>query len=552
MLQVSAAGVPKNNPRSTVCHRICRETARPSRVSSRRRIGGRQRAFAAAAPAAARLARLRRHEHRLALGLACLLEFFPPLREFLGRLAAAAPQHEEVESGPESLVPQEAEGTAAAPLLEARLQRPDLLHHGGEAARNGELVGLDVEHGVHRLVQSGDRFLPPLLRFLPRREHLVPQQRSEQERGRHGFSRAPAAVGLLERESDEALPHRLLDDDVEQGQQTVVTAFDLHLAQALLPVPPANQLLHFLLDPRRGHVLKQLSQLAYRFSRALVDGESGLCGKAHGAQHPQRVFPVAGARVADDAHGFPLQVPQAVVVVEEGLARGIVVQGVDREVAPDGVVLARAVDVVPEHPAMLVGLRRGARAKRRDLHGLLAEHHVHELEPLPDETRAPEDLVHLFGICVGGDVEVLGAKAQQQVAHRAAHDIRLIAVAVQHLADLARALRDRLAGDAVLLLRDGPRLGAGTEPEDAPDEFLDQEGRKLPVPSASRRHWYSASRLAWVSMSLERPRLARPASYSKTAKPQCRTACPGSCSAASTVFPPDAQRESVRITRAWW
>jgi len=84
---------------------------------------------------------------------------------------------------------------------------------------------------------------------------------------------------------------------------------------------------------------------------------------------------------------------------------------------------------------------------------------VHELEPLPDETRAPEDLVHLFGICVGGDVEVLGTKAQQQVAHRAAHDVRLIPVAVQHLADLARALRDRLAADAVLLLRDGSRLG---------------------------------------------------------------------------------------------
>src|SRR3989449_7367224 len=186
---------------------------------------------------------------------------------------------------------------------------------------------------------------------------------------------------------------------------------------------------------------------------------------------------------------------------------------------------------------MLVGLRCGARAKRRDLHGLLAEHHVHELEPLPDETRAPEDLVHLLGICVGGDVEVLGTKAQQQVAHRAAHDICLIAVAVQHLADLARALRDRLAADAVLLLRDGSRSGIGAESEDAPDEFLDQEGRKLPVPAASRGHWYSASRLAWVSISLERPRLARPASYSKTEKPQCRAACPGSCSAASTILP---------------
>src|SRR5207249_1647895 len=83
--------------------------------------------------------------------------------------------------------------------------------------------------------------------------------------------------------------------------------------------------------------------------------------------------------------------------------------------------------------------------------------------------RAPEGLVHFFGIGVGGDVEVLGTKAEQQVAHRAAHDIRLIAVAVEHLADLARALRDRLAADAVLLLRDGSRSGIGAESEDAPD-----------------------------------------------------------------------------------
>src|SRR6267154_579771 len=193
-----------------------------------------------------------------------------------------------------------------------------------------------------------------------------------------------------------------------------------------------------------------------------------------------------------------------------------------------------------------------ARAERRDLHGLFAEHHVHELEAPADQARAPEDLVHILGIRVGRDVEVLGAQAQQQVAHRAAHDVRLVAVAVQHLADLARALRDRLAADSVLFLRDGSWPGAGAEPEDAPNEFLDQVGRKLRVPAASRGHWYSASRLAWVSISLERPRRARPASYSKTAKPQCRAAWPGSCSAARTVFPPDAHREKARIACAWW
>src|SRR6266699_6149696 len=535
-------------------------------ISGRRGVGRRRGASPAPASAAAPLiARLRREQHGVALGFPRVLEFLPPLRELCRHFAACGPQDEEIVSGAESFVHQEREGAAAAPLLEARLRRPDFLHDRGEAPWDGELVGLNVEHCVHRLEQRRDRLQSPLLGFFPRRKHLVPQERREQERRRHGLPRAHPAVGLLERESDEALAHRLLEDDVEQGQQTVVQAFAAQLAQARRRVAREQQLLHFLVDPRRGNISQQVSQLAYRLSRALVDGESRLCGKAHGAQHPQRVFPVTGARVADDAHGFPLQVPEAVVVVEESLARRVVVQRVDREVAPDGVVLARAVGVVAHNATMLIddmvafgksiaamlfGLR--ARAEGRDLHRLLAEHHVHELETPADEARTPEDLVHLFGVGVGGDVEVLGTKAEQQVAHRAAHDIRLASVAVQHLADLARTLRDRLAADAVLLLRDGSRLGTGAEPEDAPDEFLDQEGRKLPVPAASRGHWYSASRLAWVSMSLERPRLARPASYSKAAKPQCRAACPGSCSAASTVFPPDAHRESARITFAWW
>src|SRR6266568_1842004 len=490
-------------------------------ISGRRGVGRRRGAPPAPASAAAPLvARLRREQHGVALGFPRVLEFLPPLRELRRHFAACGPQDEEIVSGAESFVHQEREGAAAAPLLEARLRRPDLLHDRGEAARDGELVGLDVEHRVHRLEQRGYRLEPPRARFFPRREHLVPQERREQERRRHGLPRAHPAVGLLERESDEALPHRLLEHDVEQRQEASVQAFAAQLAQARRRVAREQQLLHFLVHPRRRHVLQEMRHLADGFSRALVDGEAELRREARGAQHPHRVLAVARPRVADDAHGLAPQVSQAVVVVEDGLAGRVVVQGVDREVAPDGVVLARAVDVVPKHPPVLVGFRRGARAKGRDLHRLLAEHDVHQLEAPADQARAPEELVHFLRGCVGGGVEVLRFQAEQKVAHRAADHVGLVAVALQHLAHLARPVRDRLAADAVLLLRGEPRLGA--EPENAPDEFLDQEGRKLLAPASSRRHWYSASRLAWVSISLERPRLARPASYSKTEKLQRR------------------------------
>jgi len=141
--------------------------------------------------------------------------------------------------------------------------------------------------------------------------------------------------------------------------------------------------------------------------------------------------------------------------------------------------------------------------------------------------RDPEDLVHILGIRVGGYVEVLGGAGP--ATGRAPAPPTTYASwpwLCSNLADLARALRDRLAADSVLLLRDGSRPGAGAEPEDAPNEFLDQEGKKNSgCRAASREHWYSASRLAWVSISLACPRRARPASYSKTAKPQCRAAC---------------------------
>jgi len=46
-----------------------------------------------------------------------------------------------------------------AALLEARLQRPDLLHHAVVAAWDGELAALRVEHVIHRHEQCGLRLL---------------------------------------------------------------------------------------------------------------------------------------------------------------------------------------------------------------------------------------------------------------------------------------------------------------------------------------------------------------------------------------------------------
>src|SRR5499427_6403236 len=181
-----------------------------SRSSVRRQRRARTLAPAAPPPPLA-LAGLRREQHARALGLARALEPLPPLREIPGSLAARAAQQQEVVPRAELLVDEQREGPATAALLEARLQRPDLLHHRGEAAWNRELVGLDVEHPVHGLEQGGNRLQARGLLLPPRGEYLVPEERREQERGRHALAGAYALVGLLEGELHEALAHRLLE-----------------------------------------------------------------------------------------------------------------------------------------------------------------------------------------------------------------------------------------------------------------------------------------------------------------------------------------------------
>ena len=229
-------------------------------------------------------------------------------------------------------------------------------------------------------------------------------------------------------------------------------AFSAQLLQALQRVAGEQQLQHLVEEPRRRHVLEQRPHLADRLARRGVDGEAELGRQAHRAQHAHRVLAVARARVADHAQRLLLDVGDAVVVVDDGLGAGVVVQRVDGEVAPGGVFLLVAEDVVAQHAAVLVGvgaLGVLAGAEGGDLDRLRSAHHVHDLEAPADDARAPERGAHLFGRGAGGDVVVLGRLADQQVAHRAADHEGLEALLLQHRAHLARGRRELLAADAV-------------------------------------------------------------------------------------------------------
>jgi hypothetical protein len=76
-----------------------------------------------------------------------------------------------------------------------------------------------------------------------------------------------------------------------------------------------------------------------------------LGAEAHRADGAHRVFAVARGRIADHAQQLLVRVGDAAVVVHHHARLRVVVHGVDGEVAPRGVLVLRAPDVVAQHPA---------------------------------------------------------------------------------------------------------------------------------------------------------------------------------------------------------
>src|SRR5581483_3075469 len=96
-------------------------------------------AIAAPARSAFALRRLVGLEHRRPVGFSCIGETIPPLRQIREgtlELAAPAAQIEEVPRRAVTRMLEQPERTLSGALLETRLQRPDLLDGGFEAARD--------------------------------------------------------------------------------------------------------------------------------------------------------------------------------------------------------------------------------------------------------------------------------------------------------------------------------------------------------------------------------------------------------------------------------
>ena len=198
------------------------------------------------------------------------------------------------------------------------------------------------------------------------------------------------------------------------------------------------------------------------------------------------------------------------VVVDHVAGQGVVVHGVDGEVTPRRIFFLRAPDVVAQHTPTgvhrmghvgegffagafiaadllgIVAVKVGAEGGDLDhlVFAASAIHHMDDAKTPPNDESSPKTGFHLFRRGVGGDIEVFGFQAHQQVTHRAAHDIGFKATLLQGAHHVHGAFVDQGVVNAMDLFADdaalpklGGRFGAGLAHQTV-DDFADHEVSK--------------------------------------------------------------------------
>ncbi len=172
-----------------------------------------------------------------------------------------------------------------------------------------------------------------------------------------------------------------------------------------------------------------------------LDGVVEARGKADGAEHPQLVFLEAAVGLADGADNAGAEIVLAADVVENGrgevaglaVQHGIEHHAVDGEVAAQDVFLhARGKTDFGGMAAIVVGDIRAKCSNFGDNFRELAFAgdvftDENDTEVGSDGEGAGKKLEDGVGMGAGGDVEVFGRQAEEQVADAAASEIRFVA-----------------------------------------------------------------------------------------------------------------------------
>jgi len=209
-----------------------------------------------------------------------------------------------------------------------------------------------------------------------------------------------------------------------------------------------QQLQRLFKQARRRHIVDQRRETGDRLGGLRADAHMQLGGKAHRAQHPHRIFPIAGLRVTDQANNTLFKILHSADVVAHGKIGDAVVEAVDGEVAALRVLFQSAIYVVTQDASAFVAGRlvsvflfivlRVACAERGDFDDFSAKVDMHQLEPATDDPRIAKLGTHLFGRGAGGHVEIFRRDIEQHVAYATAYQVSLVAGVLQTFDDIHR------------------------------------------------------------------------------------------------------------------
>ena len=285
-------------------------------------------------------------------------------------------------------------------------------------------------------------------------------QRQRRHRQRNAVAVDPLgdpAVAFVE-EVERVFTGRAAPRRVDLRQKILQKPVVVEGEQMLVPVARTQDLLQLQRKTRRRGVADQRQHGEERVFRRRVEGEVVLPDQLERAEHPHRILLEAEARVADRPHHAGTDVVDPLSgEVDEFRPDRIVKEGVDREVAPPGILFGGSEGVVGEnHVLRQLLVLPPVRPHRRVFRGgslpegahfkeFAAVADMHQPEPFADDPGRPaaEDVAHLLRRRRGGDVVVLGAAAEQQVADRPADDIGFESGILQRGNEFDDAIFDR-------------------------------------------------------------------------------------------------------------
>ncbi len=373
----------------------------------------------------------------------------PPFGELAERRRFGAAQQQEIVRRAEPRMREQTKHALLDALLEARLQDPDFLDAAGETTRNRHALRLFVHDACRGGCPGDDRFGAVRDQFFGARAHRLPQQRGEQERGRDGLVRAHAFVRARERafeQNAEAIRVHGFQRARGRRKHLLEQTVRLQRVKAGKAIARKEKLQRLVEQPRRRRIGKQRPEPRERRRGFRRDGEIEFRSETRRAQHAHRIFAIARVRIADQAQCVLLEIVYAADIVAHAEIGDVVIERVHGEVAAQRVFLDRAVDVVahdaPVDEMTIAAAVVAGAAKRRDFDDLAAEHDVRKSKAAADQTAVAEQAAHLLGRRVGRDVEILRVAAEQEIAHCAADQKRLITGLVQPVQHAQRAVGD--------------------------------------------------------------------------------------------------------------